>query len=75
MREERFKPTERKVNNGNWYPVPPYRKGGNWKVLNEQGELVAIFENKSDCIRACNAVNTTNVDTDPNTAYIHFMFT
>ncbi len=45
-----------------WYPVPPYRSEG-WKVLNEKGELVATFETKNDCVRACEAVNK-RVSTD-----------
>lgn len=31
-----------------WYVVPPY-DGVTWKVLNEAGELVAVFEDKDEC--------------------------
>ena len=31
-----------------WYAIPPYKKGESWKIANENGELVAIFELKED---------------------------
>ncbi|MFW5753509.1 MAG: hypothetical protein ACOCV9_01790 [Marinilabiliaceae bacterium] len=34
-----------------WYPVPPYKNEG-WIIVNEDGELIATFEEKDDCIRA-----------------------
>ncbi len=43
-----------------WYAVPPYNQGDSWKILNEFGELVAIFELKSDCLKAVEAVNNFN---------------
>ena len=43
-----------------WYAVPPYIKGKNWKIVNQFGELVAIFELKSDCLKVVEAVNSLN---------------
>ena len=39
-----------------WFPVPPYR-GAGWIIVNRSGELVATFEDRDECILACNAVN------------------
>jgi len=41
-----------------WYPKPPYNNEG-WQILNEQGELVATFENKEDCLKTVEAINQT----------------
>lgn len=43
-----------------WYAVPPYKKGESWKIVNQFGELVAIFELKSDCLKTVEAVNNFN---------------
>jgi hypothetical protein len=43
-----------------WYAVPPYKKNDGWRVLNECGELIAVFETKEECIEAVNAVNAVN---------------
>jgi hypothetical protein len=43
-------------NNDKWYPVPPY-SDNTWRACNEKGELIATFETKEDCIKACEAVN------------------
>lgn len=43
-----------------WYAIPPYRKGENWKIVNENGEVVAWFELKKDCLKAVEAVNNFN---------------
>ena len=32
-----------------WYPVPPYRRTEAWKILNQNGELVAEFQERADC--------------------------
>jgi hypothetical protein len=45
-----------KDNSKEWYPVPPYHNEG-WRAFNEDGELIATFELKEDCIKACEAVN------------------
>ena len=39
-----------------WYPIPPYKNEG-WKIINEDGEHVATFEIKEDCILACDLYN------------------
>ncbi len=40
-----------------WYAVPPYAKGENWKIVNENGEVVAWFELKEDCIIVVKMMN------------------
>lgn len=40
----------KKLINNNWYAIPPYKKGENWTILNEQGELIATFERREDCV-------------------------
>jgi len=44
--------------NDRWYPVPPYKDEG-WRVMNEQGELVATFESKQDCMRCVKEINNS----------------
>lgn len=44
-------------NEQRWYAVPPYKKGDNWKILNEDGECVAWFELRDDCLKTVDAVN------------------
>ncbi len=39
-----------------WYPVPPYNNEG-WKIINEDGEHVAVFEDKEECIQTCKLHN------------------
>lgn len=39
-----------------WYLTPMY-KDSRWQAVNADGELVAIFEERRDGIKACNAVN------------------
>lgn len=55
--QEAWNQTQKKVE---WYAIPPYMKGENWKIVNQFGELVAIFELKSDCLKAVEAVNNFN---------------
>ncbi len=31
-----------------WYAIPPYHREG-WRILNEKGELVAVFEDRREC--------------------------
>lgn len=40
-----------------WYAVPPYVKGENWKIVNENGEIVAWFELKEECIMVVKMMN------------------
>lgn len=42
-----------------WYAVPPYRNGG-WTIVNENGELVATFENKEECLKVVELFNNKN---------------
>lgn len=46
-----------------WYITPPY-KGIEWTIVNENGELVATFQNKEDCIKAVQAINKMKKFTD-----------
>lgn len=39
-----------------WYPVPPYRNEG-WKLLDDRGELVAVFECREHCEVAAELFN------------------
>ena len=45
-----------------WFAVPSYKKGEAWKILNEDGEMVAKFEIKEDCLLAVDAVNGIQID-------------
>lgn len=40
-----------------WYAIPPYQKNESWKICNENGEQVAVFEYREDCEAAVKAVN------------------
>lgn len=31
-----------------WYAIPQYSREG-WRILNEKGELVAVFEDRREC--------------------------
>ena len=44
-----------------WYAVPPYKKGENWKILNEQGEIVAWFEMREDCLKVVDTMNKSDL--------------
>ena len=43
-------------NQAEWYAIPPYTNEG-WRIFNEKGELVAIFETKEDCLLAVKLFN------------------
>ena len=49
--------TEKEVTSNRWYAVPPYKKGENWKILNESGEIVAWFEMREDCLKVVDTMN------------------
>ena len=41
-----------------WYAIPPYEvRKESWKIVNEKGELVGIFETKEDCLLAVKLFN------------------
>ena len=41
-----------------WYAVPPYDTSKeSWKIVNENGELIAQFERKEDCLLAVKLFN------------------
>lgn len=40
-----------------WYALPPYKNEG-WKILNEKGELVATFEDKTECENVVDLYNS-----------------
>lgn len=48
---------EKGVTSNRWYAVPPYKKGENWKILNEGGEIVAWFEMREDCLKVVDTMN------------------
>lgn len=58
--QEAWYPPQKEEKKVEWYAIPPYMKGENWKIVNQFGELVATFELKSDCLKAVEAVNNFN---------------
>jgi len=44
-----------------WYAVPPY-KGEGWKVLNNNGEYVATFEEGDECEKVVELYNHALTD-------------
>lgn len=41
-----------------WYAIPPYNREG-WRIFNEKGELVAVFEDRAECEHAVHLHNLT----------------
>lgn len=41
-----------------WYAIPPYNREG-WRIFNEKGELVAVFEDRVECEHVVHLHNLT----------------
>lgn len=53
-----------KLYGNRWFAIPPVNSGGTWKISNEDGERVAWFETKKDCLTAVEFFNQSKSKTD-----------
>ena len=52
-----------------WYAVPPYMKKEQWKIVNSYGELIAVFEDKSECEMVVKLINEYHEKTNYTAIY------
>jgi hypothetical protein len=52
-----------------WYAIPPYMKREQWKIVNSYGELIAVFEDKSECEMVVKLINEYHEKTNYTAIY------